>query len=374
MFEIDSPRGNFRFVLELIAKLLKKVEELSAAFDLDKLRKEVEELDEKASSSEFWDDPKKAAEVQQIRSRNMDVISTFESLKSDLSDAEEFAPMAEEGDEEIQKEVNEKVTRAEKSIEALEFRRMLGGELDGSSAILQINSGAGGTEAQDWVQMLLRMFLRWAETKDYKTEIVDSLPGEEAGMKNVTVMIHGSYAYGYLRSEAGIHRLVRISPFDSNKRRHTSFASVMVLPQVDDDIDIEIRDEDLRVDTYRASGAGGQHVNKTDSAVRLTHMPTGIVVTCQNERSQHKNKAQAMKILKARMYERELEEREKERDKLAGEKKNINFGSQIRSYVLQPYQMIKDHRTDFEMGNVQAVLDGDLDDFIRAYLLQKGSS
>lgn len=365
--------GSFA-VLDEIGKLKKKVRELAQAFNLDGLKADVKALDEKASSAAFWDDPRHAAEVQRQRSQKTELISALEALATDLQDAEEFAPMAEDGDEGIRQEVEDKVGRARKAIEDLEFRRMLGGELDSASAILQINSGAGGTESQDWAQMLLRMFLRWAEDKEYKTEIVDSLPGEEAGLKNVTVLVHGPYAYGYLRSEAGIHRLVRISPFDSNKRRHTSFASVMVLPQVEDDIEIEIRDEDLRVDTYRSSGAGGQHVNKTDSAVRLTHLPTGIVVACQNERSQHKNKAQAMKILRARLYERELEEREKERDKLAGEKKEIGFGSQIRSYVLQPYQLIKDHRTDFEMGNVQAVLDGDLDGFIRAYLLQKGSS
>ncbi len=357
-----------------IQELKKKLDELVQVFGEAKLKSELEALDNQMAQGDFWNDPQKAAPVQKRRSEVSAVLTQFEQLRSDLGDAEEFAPMVEQGDEEIGQEISTKLRNARKTIEELEFRQILGGELDHSPAILAINSGAGGTEAQDWVAMLLRLYLRWAEAKGFAATVVDSLPGEEAGFKNVTVTIDGSYAYGYLQAEAGIHRLVRISPFDANARRHTSFASVSVLPQVDDDIDLEIDESDVRVDTFRASGAGGQHVNKTDSAVRLTHMPTHIVVVCQNERSQHKNKAHAFKILRARIYEKERAERDKERKKLAGEKKGIDFGSQIRSYVLQPYQMIKDHRTETEIGNVQSVLDGGIDAFIRAFLLQKSKS
>ena len=246
---------------------------------------------------------------------------------------------------------------------------MLSGEHDTSNAILEINSGAGGTEAQDWGNMLLRMYLRWAEHHSYATEILSINPGEEAGIKSVTVLIQGQNAFGFLRSERGVHRLVRISPFDSNARRHTSFASVSVMPEIDDDVEVTINDDDLRIDTYRSSGAGGQHVNKTDSAVRITHIPSGIVVACQNERSQHKNKAVAFKLLRSKLYEIEMEKKQEELDRIAGERRKIDFGSQIRSYVMQPYQMVKDLRTGTETGNVQAVMDGDLDAFIESYLL-----
>jgi len=249
---------------------------------------------------------------------------------------------------------------------------MLSGANDHRSAIVSINAGAGGTESCDWAEMLLRMYLRYCERRDWDTSITEYLAGDEAGLKSVTFTVDGRNAYGYLRAEVGIHRLVRISPFDSAKRRHTSFVSLFVYPQVDDDIEIEIRDEDLRIDTYRASGAGGQHVNKTDSAVRLTHLPTNIVVACQNERSQHRNKATAMRILKARLYEAELEKRRAEEDALHAQKKEIAWGSQIRSYVLQPYRMVKDHRTGVEVGDVDRVLDGDLEGFIEAYLLSAG--
>jgi peptide chain release factor 2 len=248
---------------------------------------------------------------------------------------------------------------------------MLGGESDRNNAIVSIHSGAGGTEAQDWASMLLRMYLRWAERKGFRTEVIDTLDGEEAGIKSATFEVTGEFAYGYLKAEVGIHRLVRISPFDAGKRRHTSFASVFVYPEIDEDIVIEIKDEDLRVDTFRSSGAGGQHVNKTESAVRFTHLPTGIVVSCQNERSQHKNRAMAMKVLKARLYELKLREQEEKAEQLNSAKKDIAWGSQIRSYVLQPYRLAKDHRTNHEIGNVDAVLDGDLDEFIQAFLLQK---
>ena len=274
-----------------------------------------------------------------------------------------------EDDAEAALEVGEILDTLEKRVAVFEVECMFSGEHDESNALLTIHAGAGGTEAQDWVDMLLRMYLRWAEEKQFKTDILDYLPGDEAGVKGVTVLIKGHYAYGYLRSEMGIHRLVRISPFDAGGRRHTSFASVFIFPELDDNIDIEINEKDLRIDTYRASGAGGQHVNKTSSAVRITHLPSGIVVQCQNERSQHRNKDMAFKMLRARLYEREKDIQAKEQEQLHGEKKDIGWGSQIRSYVLQPYRMVKDHRTNHEVGNVDGVLDGNLDPFIKAYLL-----
>ena len=275
----------------------------------------------------------------------------------------------EERDEETEHEVAAGLSAIEKDIEITELECMFGGEHDASNAIISIHAGAGGTEAQDWVDILLRMYLRWAENKGIKTNILDLLPGDEAGVKSVSVFFKGKFAYGYLRSELGIHRLVRISPFDASGRRHTSFASVMVMPELDDSVDVDIQEKDLRIDTYRASGAGGQHVNKTDSAIRITHLPTGVVVQCQNERSQHRNKDMAMKMLMSQLYELERKKKMEQQEGLHGEKKEIAWGSQIRSYVLQPYRMIKDHRTDHEIGNVDAVLDGSLDPFIKAYLL-----
>ena len=273
-------------------------------------------------------------------------------------------------DEEALAEVREMLPALEKSIGRMEFARMLSGEHDANNAIVSINAGAGGTEAQDWAEILLRMYLRYCERKGFKAEITEYQPGDEAGTKGVTLTVTGDYAFGYLKAEKGIHRLVRISPFDSNARRHTSFCSVFVFPELSDDVDIEVLDKDLKVDTYRASGAGGQHVNKTDSAIRITHLPSGIVVSCQSQRSQHKNRSTAMKQLKARLYEMEMEKKESEAEELGGEKKEIAWGSQIRSYVLHPYRMVKDHRTDFESGNTDAVLDGNLDGFIEAYLMQ----
>jgi len=274
-----------------------------------------------------------------------------------------------EHDAETRQEVEASLDDLRARVETVELECMFDGEHDAANALLTIHAGAGGTEAQDWVGILLRMYLRWAEARSFATDILDYLPGDEAGTKSVTILIKGKNAYGYLRSEVGIHRLVRISPFDSSGRRHTSFASVMVLPELDDTIEIDINEKDLRIDTYRASGAGGQHVNKTDSAIRITHLPTGIVVQCQNERSQHRNKDMAMKMLMARLYEKQQEEQAQAQENLHGDKKEIAWGSQIRSYVLQPYRMIKDHRTGVEEGNVDAVLDGRLDPFIKAYLL-----
>ncbi len=296
----------------------------------------------------------------------------WENLKSEVEEAKGYFELArEEQDEETLKEVHSRVSRAEREIQAAEFKHMLGGGNDPNNAIVSIHSGAGGTEAQDWSEMLLRMYLRWAERKGFQAQIIDYLPGEEAGVKSVTFTVNGEYAYGYLKAESGIHRLVRISPFDAGKRRHTSFSSVFVYPEIQEDIIVEINEDDLRVDTYRSSGAGGQHVNKTDSAVRITHLPTGIVVQCQNERSQHKNRAMAMKVLKARIYELKKKEQEEKMEQLHSTKKDIAWGSQIRSYTLQPYRLAKDHRTNLEVGNVDAVLDGDLDPFIEAYLMQK---
>lgn len=276
-----------------------------------------------------------------------------------------------ENDEDVRNEIECNLEKIAKDVEEIEFRHMLNGEHDINNAFVNINAGAGGTEAQDWVEMLLRMYLRWAEKKNYETQIIEILTGDEAGIKNVTFSVVGDYSYGYLKAEVGIHRLVRISPFDAGKRRHTSFASIFVYPDIEDEIVVEIDESDLRIDTFRSSGAGGQHVNKTDSAVRITHLPTGIVAQCQNERSQHKNKAMAMKVLKARLYEHQQKEQSKMMEALHSSKKQIAWGSQIRSYIMQPYRMVKDHRTNIEVGNVEAVLDGDIDGFIKEYLISQ---
>jgi peptide chain release factor 2 len=284
-----------------------------------------------------------------------------------------FQLAQEENDEKTALELEQKLIQIEQNISNLELQQMLKKEEDKNGAIVVIHSGAGGTESQDWAAMLLRMYLRWAEKNNYSTEIADTLPGEEAGIKSATFTVNGKYAYGFLKAEVGVHRLVRISPFDFNRRRHTSFASVFVYPDVDDDISIKINEDELRIDTYRASGAGGQHVNKTDSAVRITHIPTGLVVQCQNERSQHKNKAMALKILKARLYELQQKEKNQKLEELHASKKEIAWGSQIRSYIMHPYRMVKDHRTDIDVGDVDSVMDGDLNQFIQAYLLSRGA-
>ena len=299
------------------------------------------------------------------------VVDAWSKHRSDLEEARFYLGVAkDEKSEDALAEAAAKVGTAGKEMAQTELTQLLGGPDDRRNAIVTLHPGAGGTEAQDWAEILLRMYLRWCDRRGYKKEILEYQPGEEAGVKSVTFLAEGDYAYGYLKAEAGIHRLVRISPFDANSRRHTSFASVFVYPEVDDDIKVEINEADLRVDTYRSSGAGGQHVNKTDSAVRLTHLPTGIVVACQNERSQHKNRAMAMKILKSRLYELEIEKQKEKMESYHKTKKDIAWGSQIRSYVLHPYRMVKDHRTNVEVGNADAVLDGDLDQFIEAYLMQ----
>ena len=297
-------------------------------------------------------------------------VEKWKQQQNSLEDLRILSEIAsEEQDDQTQEEIRSELERLNAALRADEVKMMLGAEQDPMNAILSIHAGAGGTEAQDWAEMLLRMYLRWAERKGLEAAIIDYLPGDEAGIKSVTWTLRGEYAYGYAKAEIGIHRLVRISPFDASARRHTSFASVFVYPEVDDRIVIEIDEKDLRIDTYRSSGAGGQHVNKTDSAVRLTHLPTGIVVQCQNERSQHKNKAMAMKYLRSRLYEMKLREKNARLDEINKTKKDIAWGSQIRSYVLHPYRMVKDHRTNLETGNVNRVLDGDIDDFIEAYLL-----
>ncbi len=318
----------------------------------------------------FWEGGETAQKILKERTSLLEGLSPWKQEKKDLEEMEILLQLIEEQkDEEEAQELLDRIKKSEEAIDQMEFRRMLGGEHDERNAIVSINAGAGGTEAQDWVEMLLRMYLRWAEDKGYQTEIIDILSGDEAGLKNVTFTVNGRYAYGYLKAEVGIHRLVRISPFDAGARRHTSFASVFVIPEVPEDIVIEIDEKDLRIDTFRSSGAGGQHVNKTDSAVRITHLPTGIVVQCQNERSQHKNKATALKILKARLYEKEMKEKSEKLGELHSNKKEIAWGSQIRSYIMHPYKMVKDHRTDMVIHQVDRVLDGEIDDFMKAYLL-----
>jgi peptide chain release factor 2 len=307
--------------------------------------------------------------LQKERSVLEKAVGEFDLLVSLVDDGKVLLDLAIEGaDEGTFLEVKDSAKRAALLADSLELKRMLGGEADVNSAYLSINAGAGGTEACDWAGMLMRMYSRWAEQHGYKLELVDMTPGDGAGIKSCTLSIEGDYAFGYLKAENGVHRLVRISPFDSNARRHTSFSSVFAWPQIEDDVEIEIKDADLKMDTYRSGGAGGQHVNKTESAVRITHIPTGIIVACQTQRSQHANRDKALKMLKARLYEKQLEERNKARDAMNSGKKLVEWGSQIRSYVMQPYQLVKDHRTDFESSQIQKIMDGDLDDFIYAYL------
>jgi peptide chain release factor 2 len=302
-------------------------------------------------------------------------VNTYDKIMARVSDARLLADLAtSESDEDTAAEVTAELTRLEQELVSLEVVALLGGEFDDSPAIVEVHAGEGGTDSQDWAEILLRMYLRWAERRGFKTELLEATDGDEAGLKSATITVTGRHAYGLLVAERGVHRLVRISPFDSNKRRHTSFASVDVTPEVTDEIDVEINADDLRVDTYRSSGAGGQHVNVTDSAVRITHLPTGIVVSCQNERSQMQNRAVAMRVLKSRLVARAREEREAEIAALGDEKRGIGFGSQIRSYVMHPYQMVKDHRTSMEVGNIQAVLDGDIDRFIEAELRRKAGT
>ena len=343
-------------------------------FDSEALALRLESIKAELLSEETWSSPAKTQELLKEKSNIENTLEPLHRLRKKLDDIDILFELSEDEEGEVfLEDIDRDIKAAKIETDDTELKSILSAEHDRSNAIIAIHPGAGGTESQDWAQMLMRMYLRWAEQKGFRTEIVELLPGEEAGIKSATITVTGTYAYGYLRAEAGVHRLVRISPFDANKRRHTSFAAILVYPEIgeDEDIEVEIKEDDLRIDTFRASGAGGQHVNKTSSAVRLTHIPTGIVVSCQNERSQHKNKAIAMKILKARLYTIKKKEQDKKVEDLIGEKKDIAWGSQIRSYVLQPYQMVKDHRTGIEIGDVTSVLDGGIDGFIREYLLRK---
>jgi len=348
---------------------------LESVFDVDEKEIRIRELDKEIERNGFWNDPGRATELLREKSRLAEIVDKWRRQKNDIEDLKELAAIAgSEKDDQTLAEINNELIKHDAEIRDEELKIMLGSEQDPMNAIMSIHAGAGGTEAQDWAEMLLRMYLRWAERKKFETKIIDYLPGDEAGLKSVSWTLQGNYAYGYAKAEIGIHRLVRISPFDASARRHTSFASVFVYPEVDDRIVIEIDEKDLRIDTYRSTGAGGQHVNKTDSAVRITHMPTGIVVQCQNERSQHKNKAMAMKYLRSRLYEMKVREQNEKLAEVNKTKKDIGWGSQIRSYILHPYKLVKDHRTELETGNVNQVLDGDIDRFIEAYLLHHQDS
>ncbi|MFH1394905.1 MAG: peptide chain release factor 2 [Candidatus Omnitrophota bacterium] len=358
---------------ESIKKLQVKLEELRGYFDLDQTRKMMKELESELNAPDVWKNQEKADQLSRDLRHLRAVIGPYEEIKERYVAVKELSEIVEENDEESINSLGTEISEISESIDKLEFKCILGGEADRCDAIVSINAGAGGTESCDWVSMIFRMYARWAEEHKCSFELIDQLNGEEAGIKSATFIIRGDFAYGYLKAETGVHRLVRISPFDSNKRRHTSFASVDVIPDIDKNIKIEVNENDLKIDTYRASGAGGQHVNVTDSAVRITHMPTGIVVQCQKERSQHKNKATAMKLLKARLYEKKRREQEENIMRSYGDKKKIEWGSQIRSYVLHPYKMVKDHRTGEQTSNAEKVLDGAIDKFIEKYLKQTAS-
>lgn len=334
----------------------------------------MNELNAQMAQKDFWQDNQLAAKVVNELKVLRAKLQPFQDIHARLSDFKELLEITSPDDSSSISELTKDLGLLLKALDALEFKFFLSGEFDANSAILSINAGAGGTESCDWANMLLRMYCRFAESKGYKVKTVDILEGEEAGIKNVTLLIDGPYAYGYLKSESGVHRLVRISPFDANKRRHTSFASVDALPQIEDDIEIKVEEKDLRIDVYRSSGAGGQSVNTTDSAVRITHLPSGVVVQCQNERSQYQNKQTALGILKARLYELERKKQEAKLQAAYAKKQKIEWGSQVRSYVMHPYSMVKDHRTDYETGNVQAVMDGKLDELIEAYLKMQKST
>jgi peptide chain release factor 2 len=343
-----------------------------AIFEASRPDEELTRLESKAAAPDFWKDPAGAQSVMQRRRRleqDRDLIVSLKKKSDDLAVLVEWA----EAGEAVDVEFSAALETLDGEVQAGEIKKMLGGEHDRKNAIITIHPGAGGTESQDWAEMLLRMYMRWTERRGFKREIIDYQPGEEAGLKSATVTVSGEYAYGLLAAEAGVHRLVRISPFDQAARRHTSFASLYVWPELPEDADIEIDEKDLRIDTFRSSGAGGQHVNVTDSAIRITHLPTGLVVSCQNERSQHRNRDSAMRVLKARLFDIKTRENQAKLEQISGAKKEIGFGSQIRSYVLHPYQMAKDHRTKEQVGDVNRVLDGDIDVFIKSYLMKKSS-
>jgi peptide chain release factor 2 len=339
-------------------------------FDAPKLTAQLAEIDKQASDPSLWSNPERSQTVMREKKRLEHILATEADLARRSSDIDAYFELGREG-EDVSGDIRREMDTLREVVDKLETETLLSGENDARNAIVTIHPGAGGTESQDWAEMLMRMYLRWAERQGFATVLNDYQPGEEAGIKSATFSVSGDYAFGLLTSEIGVHRLVRISPFDQAKRRHTSFASVFVSPEIDESIQVEIKNEDLRIDTYRSGGKGGQHVNTTDSAVRLTHIPTGIVVACQNERSQHKNRERAMSILRSRLYEHELEKRRDATKKIEDSKLDIDFGSQIRSYVLAPYRMVKDHRTKVEVGDVDRVLDGDLAQFIRGYLLTR---
>ncbi|MDD9877916.1 MAG: peptide chain release factor 2 [Magnetovibrio sp.] len=362
-----------RAEIETMASEIKQsVELLRRHLDYDQAQLRLEELNALAEDPDLWNDPEKAQKVMRERGQLEQGLKAIDEMQRDLDDNVEMIELGEmEDDADVVAEAEAAIAQLKEKAAVAELQTLLSGEADANDCFLEINAGAGGTEAQDWAEMLLRMYTRWCEQKGYKVEWLEESAGEEAGIKSTTLKVSGLNAYGWLKTESGVHRLVRISPYDSSARRHTSFASAWIYPVIDDDIEITVEEKDLRVDTYRASGAGGQHVNKTDSAVRMTHIPTGIVVQCQNDRSQHKNRAQAMAMMKARLYEAELQRREEESQAEHDAKTDIGWGHQIRSYVLQPYQMVKDLRTEVETSNTQAVLDGDLDQFMAAALAQR---
>ncbi len=353
-----------------IHRLQERIEALEKAFDMTKKQARIAELDKLAEAPDFWSDQKKSGLTQKEKSQLEREVSRFQATKQAILDCAEFIELAGGNDEEL-KQLEPEYQSLEATVHNLEIQRMLSGPNDTNNAILSVNAGQGGVDSQDFAEMLLRMYTRYAERRGYQVELMDLAPGEEAGIKSATILVSGEHAYGYLKAEIGVHRLVRISPFDSNARRHTSFAAVWAIPEIDDSFEVDIKPEDLRVDTYRAGGAGGQHVNKTDSAVRLTHIPTGLAVACQAERSQQKNKSTAMKLLRSRLYDLEMKKRLVEKDKAEAEKREASFGSQIRNYVLAPYRIAKDLRTAHEAGNVDAVLDGEIQPFIEAFLMQQ---
>lgn len=341
-------------------------------FDRDRLISRLSEIEEEISRPGFWDDPEEAQKVMKEKKSVEDSLDTLKSLGARLDDLEVLIEMAdEEEDEELASEAENEFAKLSADLDDLRIRTLLDGKYDHNNAIISVHAGSGGTDAQDWAEMLFRMYTRWCEKKGYRSKLVDMQEDTEGGIKSATLLVEGDNAYGYLKNEKGVHRLVRISPFDSSGRRHTSFASLDVVPEIDDDTDVEINPDDLRIDTFRSSGAGGQHVNKTDSAIRITHLPTNIVVTCQNERSQHQNKETAMKLLRSKLIELKEQEKKESLDELKGDYSQITWGSQIRSYVFHPYTMVKDHRTGAEVGNVEAVMDGDIDYFINEKLKQK---
>lgn len=354
----------------LAQELKDKLNQIKSYLRIEEKKSRIAEIQSKMSDADFWSDQARANKLMRELKSLKSTCESYDSVMGRLKDTSELLLITDENDKASISQLNNDLERVKVTVEKLEFNTYLSGELDKNYCILSINAGAGGTESCDWADMLLRMYTRWAQSKEYDTKIIDILPGEEAGVKNVTITVEGEYAYGYLKGESGVHRLVRISPFDANKRRHTSFASVDVIAQIEDDIKVDIPQSDLRVDVFRSKGAGGQSVNTTDSAVRITHIPSGIVVQCQNERSQLQNKNTAMQILRARIYEKMLKEQEAKMAKEYGDKQKIEWGSQIRSYVLHPYNMVKDHRTNAETGNAQGVLDGNLDMFIVEFLKQ----